>query len=237
MYLRDRAYRIIRSSLTLCSRHALSFEVFIIALSSLILDYTAIIRPRQSCSITLTSFIFGSHFFHGTPTSWTSTWPFGCRFEFIRVHTSSRLLLRATCTTTSFLTEPNVSTKALNLGTSPLLPQNLSQYDICPCLGGRFLPSNGRCFAYGRTQSLAKRTDTQFRSNPTYETGRESLVDDAIQRFLEHRVIIICAPPLSGKSTLFGFMGVKILKDHIEIEPVKIRWPEPSKEQTEKVPY
>ena len=155
----------------------------------------------------------------------------------IRIHTSSRLLLRATLTSTSSQTELNLSTQADTIPRP--LPRNPSQYDICPCLGGRFLPSNGRCYSCGRTRvdSLAKRKDSQFRSKPTYETERESLVEDTIRLLLEHRVIVIRAPPLSGKSTLLDFMGAKILTHHPKIEPVKIRWPEPSMKPTEKTEY
>ncbi|CAF9910688.1 hypothetical protein IMSHALPRED_009286 [Imshaugia aleurites] len=91
-----------------------------------------------------------------------------------------------------------------------------------------------RCFHCGHTKA---HNETQFRSNPTYKTPRESLVNDAIQRLLKHRFIVIRAPPLSGKTTLLDFMGAKILKDHPEIEPVKIRWPIPSKERTENKAY
>ena len=54
-------------------------------------------------------------------------------------------------------------------------------------------------------------------------------MENAIKRTLKHFVIVIRAPPLSGKSTLLDFIGAKMLIDHPELAPVKCRWPDPDK--------
>ena len=107
---------------------------------------------------------------------WLRVWPglAAVGLNSTRIPTSSRLLSRATFTTTSSLIGLNLSTEA---GTTPRpLIRNISQYNIWPCLGGWAPLSNGRCYSVGRTRddSLAERENSQFRSQPSLKRGEKA---------------------------------------------------------------
>ena len=54
---------------------------------------------------------------------------------------------------------------------------------------------------------------------------RQELVAHAISLLLDKRVIIVRAPLMSGKTTLWKLVARKILVDYPDLEPVQIMWP------------
>ena len=54
---------------------------------------------------------------------------------------------------------------------------------------------------------------------------------------LDRRVIVVRAPPEAGKTTLLQLLGTEILKNHPNLEPVRISWTSRSDETMAKKPY
>lgn len=70
-----------------------------------------------------------------------------------------------------------------------------------------------------------------FEIRVPYPSGRESLVGSVINLLREERVVVIRAPPFSGKSTLLNLIGAKILREYDQLEPVLFHWPPRSKDE------
>lgn len=66
---------------------------------------------------------------------------------------------------------------------------------------------------------------------------REELVTHAMSLLLDKRVIIVHAPPMSGKTTLCKLLARKILVDYPDLEPVQIMWPARDAAQIRAFPY
>lgn len=68
--------------------------------------------------------------------------------------------------------------------------------------------------------------------DPIFPVGAPYLIDrsEPIERITElllrYRIIVIRAPPMTGKSTLLNLLGQHIYRSHLDLEPVKIVWPE-----------
>ncbi len=113
------------------------------------------------------------------------------------------------------------------------------QTSACSCLRGHFTSHKSKCISCPHNMNNHARSlpEGPWSQTPDNLCSRGRLVKDVIQRLPDERVIVIRAPPLTGKSTLLNLIGLEIIRNHDEYEPVKILWPGRSDQQIRDKPY
>ena len=102
----------------------------------------------------------------------------------------------------------------------------------CSCLHGHFINPTSTCINCSHDRGKHSKGDPVFSVGATYLIGRSDMVEQVTEILLRHRIIVIRAPPMAGKSTLLDLLGEHIYRNCLHLEPIKVVWPKHRRDRT-----
>ena len=110
--------------------------------------------------------------------------------------------------------------------TPSLLMSGSCQARSCSCLRGLFISYKAKCCICPHTMAehAPNNSSSSFGILVPCTSNRETSAQAAIKLLIDQRVIVLRAPPFTGKSTLLSLIGAEIVCIHQGLEPVMIFW-------------
>ena len=94
----------------------------------------------------------------------------------------------------------------------------------CTCLYGIFRYPDHVCEECGHSIDVHNSIDAHWDPNCEFVCDRKELVSYILQKAQQYGVLAIRATPMIGKSTLLRLLGIHILREHHDLEPIYVLW-------------